>query len=63
MFGEPTPAVVTRSRVEASVIAVATAAGVADVRVSKYTAAIPATNGEAIDVPDIDAYLLSGTVE
>jgi len=43
---------VTTSRVEESIIAVVTAAGVADVRVSRYTAAIPATNGDAIDVPD-----------
>jgi hypothetical protein len=53
LFGEPTPGFVTRSRVDASVIAVATAAGVADALVSKYTAAIPATNGDAIDVPDM----------
>jgi uncharacterized membrane protein len=53
LFGEPTPVFVTTFFVAASVIAVATAAGVADVRVSKYTAAIPATNGDAIDVPDM----------
>ena len=53
LFGEPTPIAVRTFFVAASVIAVATAAGVADARVSKYTAAIPATNGEAIDVPDM----------
>jgi hypothetical protein len=52
LFGEPTPTPVITSRVEESRIAVVTAAGVADVRVSKYTAAIPATNGDAIEVPD-----------
>jgi hypothetical protein len=53
LFGEPTPAPVTTSRVDASAIAVATAAGVDDALVSKYAAAIPATNGDAIDVPDM----------
>ncbi len=52
LFGEPTPTLVIASRVAESIIAVVTAAGVADVRVSKYTAAIPATNGDAIEVPD-----------
>jgi len=52
LFGEPTPTLVIASRVAESIIAVVTAAGVADVRVSRYTAAIPATNGDAIDVPD-----------
>ena len=52
LFGDPTPTLVTTSRVAESTIAVVTAAGVADVRVSKYTAAMPATNGDAIEVPD-----------
>jgi hypothetical protein len=53
LFGEPTPIFVTTFFVEAAAIAVAIAAGVADARVSKYTVAIPATNGDAIEVPDM----------
>jgi hypothetical protein len=52
LFGEPRPTLVIASRVAELISAVVTAAGVADVRVSKYTAAIPATNGDAIEVPD-----------
>ncbi len=52
LFGEPRPTLVIASRVAELISAAVTAAGVADVRVSKYTAAIPATNGDAIEVPD-----------
>ena len=51
----PVPGFVTIPRVAAFNNALVTAAGAADGLADKYNAATPATWGDAIDVPDIDA--------
>ena len=51
MFGDPDPAPVTTFGVLAAINAVATAAGVAVGFTLRYSAATPATCGEAMDVP------------
>ena len=51
-FGEPVPASVMAAGVAAFTIALVTVVGVADGFDCRYNAAIPATCGDAIDVPD-----------
>ena len=51
----PVPGLVTIPRVAAFNKAFVTVAGVADGLEAKYRAATPATCGDAIEVPDIDA--------
>lgn len=54
-FGELVPGLVMIPRVAAFNNVVVTSAGVADGFEDKYKAATPATCGDAIDVPDIEA--------
>src|SRR5687767_9977792 len=50
-LGEPVPAEVTLPRVEPAISALATPAGVAPGLLCRYSAATPATCGEAMEVP------------